>query len=435
MAIKLTPQGGNADLAGRTVTSLDGFRITYDSTGYARQAVSPDGQTKYFDSLGNQISQPADIQAAQASIANATEQPAAPIEETAEVVTQEQADDALSDTDSATNPSGDVEFPNTQAFDDGSTLQTFEDGSTLAVDTDGNETSSGPTELVSLNAEESSTNEQPEENVDNGIDESAEYTTDSLGNTFKNGSLYRAVEVDDTTGESLNNNTDSSGRAVGIAKGAQPAIPPSAQAQWSEAKDLRVKLRVPNEYLTGKAAGPSNILQKNGGILFPYTPQITMENTANYANQNPLHSNYPLYFYKNSSISPINVTAKFTVQTEFEGAVLLGIIHMLRALTKMKFGNDPDAGSPPPVCRFDAYGDYMMFNVPVAIASWRHELPDNVDYISVGRKGSPQTYGHSMVPTMSTISLTLNPMYSRREMLQHNTKDWLSGGLARRGYL
>jgi hypothetical protein len=282
--------------------------------------------------------------------------------------------------------------------------------------------------------EESSTNEQPAENVDNGIDESAEYTTDSLGNTFKNGTLYRAVEVDDTTGQKLNT-FDSSGRLINVSKGAMPAIPPSAQAQWPEAKDLRVKLRVPNEYLTGKASGPSNILQKNGGILFPYTPQITMENSASYANQNPLHSNYPLYFYKNSSISPISVTAKFTVQNEFEGAVLLSIIHMLRALTKMKFGNDPDAGAPPPVCRFDAYGDYMMFNVPVAIASWRHELPDSVDYISVGRRGSPTTYGHSMVPTMSTISLTLNPMYSRREMLEHNTKDWLSGGLARRGYL
>lgn len=221
----------------------------------------------------------------------------------------------------------------------------------------------------------------------------------------------------------------------GLPLGGTPATPPAATAQWSEAKDLRVKLRVPNEYLVGPAAGPANIIQKNGGILFPYTPQISFENSAQYSNQNPLHSNYPLYFYKNSSVGPITVNAKFTVQNEFEGAVLLGVVHLLRALTKMKFGNDPDAGSPPPVCRFDAYGDYMLYNVPVSVASWRHELPDGVDYISVGRPGSPGTYGHSMVPTMSTISLTLNVMYSRREMLQHNVKDWLSGGLRYRGYL
>jgi hypothetical protein len=225
------------------------------------------------------------------------------------------------------------------------------------------------------------------------------------------------------------------GRDPKVPFGATKSAGAGAQAQWSAAKDLRVKLRVPNEYLVGPAAGPTNILQKNGGILFPYTPSITVENQANYANQSPLHSNYTLNFYKNSSVSPITVNAKFTVQNEFEGAVLLGVIHMLRALTKMKFGNDPDAGAPPPVCRFDAYGDYMMYNVPVSVASWRHELPDGVDYIAVGRPGSPTTYGRSMVPTMSTIQLTLNVMYSRREMLAYNVKDWLSGSLARKGYL
>ena len=221
----------------------------------------------------------------------------------------------------------------------------------------------------------------------------------------------------------------------GLPAGGTPASPPAATAQWSAAKDLRVKLRVPNEYLTGPAAGPANIIQKNGGILFPYTPTISLDNQVNYSSQSPLHSMYTQYFYKNSSVGPITVTAKFTVQNEFEGAVLLGVIHLLRSLTKMKWGNDPDAGSPPPVCRFDAYGDYMLYNIPVSIASWRHELPDGVDYIAVGRQGSPTTYGHSMVPSMSTINITMNVMYSRREMLQYNVKDWLSGGLKYRGYL
>ena len=315
--------------------------------------------------------------------------------------------------------------PGTQIFDDGSTLQTFDDGSTLATAPDGTVTSSNSTNNTAATTEEYPVNDY--------VPSDAEAGTDEIDASVRNAADAASDTSASYSGVGLNPN--SRGIGIKIPKGAQPINPPAAQAQWAEAKDLRVKLRVPNEYLTGKAAGPSNILQKNGGILFPYTPQISVENTANYANQNPLHSNYPLYFYKNSSVSPINVTAKFTVQNEFEGAVLLGIIHMLRALTKMKFGNDPDAGAPPPVCRFDAYGDYMMFNVPVAIASWRHELPDSVDYISVGRKGSPTTYGHSMVPVLSTISLTLNPMYSRREMLSHNTKDWLSGGLEHRGYL
>lgn len=254
--------------------------------------------------------------------------------------------------------------------------------------------------------------------------------TDNSG-SIDEGARYQE-EINRTQAETA---TPVNGNRSGVPFGATASQIPGAQAQWSGAKDLRVKLRVPNEYLVGPAAGPTNIIQKNGGILFPYTPQITMDNQAAYNNQNPLHSNYPLYFYKNSSVGPISVTAKFTVQNEFEGAVLLGVIHLLRGLTKMKFGNDPDAGSPPPVCRFDAYGDFMLYNVPVSIASWRHDLPDNVDYISVGRKGSPTTYGHSMVPVISTIQLTLNVMYSRREMLEFNVKDWRSGGLKYRGYL
>ncbi len=229
--------------------------------------------------------------------------------------------------------------------------------------------------------------------------------------------------------------TNSGGNRSGVPNGAQPRNPVSANAKWAGATDLRAKLRVPAEYLVGPAAGPSNVIQKNGGILFPYTPQISMQNQATYAQNTPLHSNYPLYFFKNGTVGPIQITAKFTVQNEFEGAVLLGVIHLLRGLTKMKWGNDPDAGAPPPVCRFDAYGDYMMQNIPVAITGWRHELPDNCDYIAVGRPGSPQTYGHSMVPTMSTITIDLNVMYSRQEMLAYNVKQWQNGDLVGKGYL
>lgn len=218
---------------------------------------------------------------------------------------------------------------------------------------------------------------------------------------------------------------------------ADPRDPPAAMAQWGPAKDLRVKLRVPNEYITpgSPSAGPSDIIYKNGGILFPYTPSVSYDNKAEYADQSPTHSNYKQYFYKNSSVGPITVAGKFTVQNEFEGAVLLGTLHLLRSLTKMRFGDDELAGSPPPVCRFDGYGDYMLYNVPVSLSSWRHEIPEGVDFITVGRPGSSGIYGHSLVPAISTINMELNVMYSRREMLTHNIPSWLSGNLRYKGYL
>lgn len=217
--------------------------------------------------------------------------------------------------------------------------------------------------------------------------------------------------------------------------GGVQANPAPATAQWTGAQDLRAKLRVPTGYIQSgtPAAGPNDIIKNNGGILFPFTPVITMDNKAEYTSQTPLHSNFAQYFYKNSSVGPISIQAKFTVQNETEGAVLLGVIHLLRALTKMRFGDDPQAGSPPPVCRLDAYGDYMLHNVPVAITSWRQELSDGVDYIAVGQ--TIGLYGHSMVPVLSTIQMDLNIMYSRNELLQHNVPSWLTGALAGKGYL
>jgi hypothetical protein len=306
-------------------------------------------------------------------------------------------------------------FPSTQAFDDGSTLQTFDDGSTLATAVDGT-LSSSPAPTVPAAATEPAVNPP----------------TTPTGDT--NSASGGAQETGATNNDSTSDPTPTT--RSGVPPGAEKKSGPGSTAQWAEAKDLRVKLRVPKEYLSGKmTAGPSNTLSKNGGILFPYTPQISISNTANYKNESPLHSNFPLYFYNHSSVGPIKVTAKFTVQNEFEGAVLLSVIHLLRALTKMKWGDDVNAGSPPPVCRFDAYGDSMMFNVPVSVASWSHELPEGVDYIAVGRPGSATTYGHSMVPVVSSISLDLNIMYSRKEMMEHGVDKWLAGSLRGKGYL
>ena len=206
---------------------------------------------------------------------------------------------------------------------------------------------------------------------------------------------------------------------------------PAKSAQWAGAKDLRATLRVPSSYLVGPAAGPASILRELGGILFPYTPEISYDTQAQYGSVNPVHSNYTQYYYKNSSVGPISVSGKFTVQNEKEGMIFLGIQHLLRSLTKMRFGSDKNAGSPPPVCRLDAYGDYMINNVPVVVASFKVEMPNSVDYISV----KTEPYKTSLVPTMATISMTLNPMYSRSEIARFSVDGWLNGNLKNRGYL
>jgi hypothetical protein len=193
-------------------------------------------------------------------------------------------------------------------------------------------------------------------------------------------------------------------------------------------KDLRAILKVPSLYLSGKF---SEVFTRYGGIMFPYTPQITLESKAEYSSTVPLHSNYAINFYKNSSVSDITVTANFTVQNDDDAYYYLGMIRILTALTKMRFGSESLAGSPPPICRLFAYGEYILKNVPVVVTSVRHDLPDDVDFYT----SSVLPEGRVSVPTKATFTINLKPTYSRQEMMGATVTSYLNNSAAGRGYL
>jgi len=201
----------------------------------------------------------------------------------------------------------------------------------------------------------------------------------------------------------------------------------------NEKVDRRVRIKVPSSYLVGQAAGPNNELTINGGIVFPYTPDIKIENSASYSAVNVPHSNYTQYFYKNSSVGEIVITGKFTVQNETEAGIFLATVHLLRALTKMKFSDDQNAGAPPPVCRLFAYGNYVYDNTPVAVKQVSIQLPQDVDYIDAGKVA--KFYGNSMAPTVSTITVALIPIYSRKEMLEASVTGWLTKDQRSKGFI
>ena len=187
--------------------------------------------------------------------------------------------------------------------------------------------------------------------------------------------------------------------------------------------DLRTKILVPGDYLTSLTSGWANALGNIKGVIFPYTPTISTEHKAEYTTQNPLHSNYTINFYKNSAVSDITISGVFTVQNASDAVNYLSTVHLLRALTKGRFGgSDPLRGSPPPVCRLYAYGTFMLQNAPVAISSFKNDLPSDVDYYYL----SDSILGETYVPVKSTIQITCKLMYSRREMLDATVPGWLA---------
>lgn len=217
---------------------------------------------------------------------------------------------------------------------------------------------------------------------------------------------------------------DETGRLNGLPAGAEPEVPSAPEVNFTNAQgeafqeDLRVKIRVPNSYITRLTSGGNNQLSSLQAIIFPYTPTISFESKAEYSEQKPLHNNFTVNFYQRSSVSGISISGKFTVENTIDAETYISTTHLLKALTKMRFGLDSDAGAPPPVCRLDAYGDMFLVNVPVAITSFRIEYTDDVDYFFCKK-------WNTSVPVRSTVQVTLLPMYSRNEMLRFSVNEYL----------
>ena len=67
-------------------------------------------------------------------------------------------------------------------------------------------------------------------------------------------------------------------------------------------------------------------LKKVNGVIFPFVPQIIVNNSANYSAQSPAHTNYPYQVYQNSTIGTINLFGQFSAQTQEEAKKKYGHI-------------------------------------------------------------------------------------------------------------
>jgi len=232
-----------------------------------------------------------------------------------------------------------------------------------------------------------------------------QFTTDSLGNTFKNGDLFRAAEVDDETGLPLNL---SQGGVSSQVRQAQNQETNRSLAQMPVNTDWRVVLRLAPgaTYLyNAPQAGLLQPLKTTNGVVFPYTPSITTAYKANYSEYNLTHSNYRGYFYQNSYTDTLQLNATFTAQSTADAAYVLAVIHFFRSVTKMFYGQDAQRGSPPPLVFLSGLGDYQFNNHPCVVSSFNYVLPADVDYIS---SGSPNNLGLNLQPLQNLYSTTLN---------------------------
>jgi hypothetical protein len=153
------------------------------------------------------------------------------------------------------------------------------------------------------------------------------------------------------------------------------------------ANDWRVRLSLPN-WVSFKSSAVLKPLKEAGGLIFPYTPQISMSTSAKYTAIPTIHSNYTFQAYQNSDPGEIKITGAFNVEDSSQALYWIAVVHYLRSVSKMFSGNDPKAGNPPPIVNLNGYGAYVFKNVPVIIKSMSLDLPQECDYISCDVVGS-----------------------------------------------
>jgi hypothetical protein len=272
-------------------------------------------------------------------------------------------------------------------------------------------------------------------------------------------------------------NLPAAGEAIGDILGAVAEFTDS-----DNANDWRVRLSMA-KWTSFKGSPVLKPLKDAGGLIFPYTPKINIASKASYGSLSPIHSNYMFQNFKNSDPGSISITAPMYVSDADEGLYWIAMVHYLRSLTKMFTGNDPKAGNPPPIIFLNGYGNYVFKNVPVVVTSINVSLENTCDYISVPVVGSAAgeiegladsiggtasalgglfggsvasvagavgsiaggigqvaglagslgfggsvSGGTAHVPTKSTFTVTLQPIYSRNSSRKFSLDRFVSGG-------
>jgi hypothetical protein len=170
------------------------------------------------------------------------------------------------------------------------------------------------------------------------------------------------------------------------------------------------------------------VLESTGGVVWPYTPNITVSTKAEYTSINPLHGNYAFQAYKNSVVDDITISGEFSCETQKDALYWIAATTFFKTATKMFFGTGSLAGNPPIVCNLSGYGSSIFDKVPVVIKSFSVDLKDDVNYVKCTW---PSTASPTWVPAMSTVTVVVAPVYNRRRLRQFSLEDYAKGQAAK----
>ena len=202
----------------------------------------------------------------------------------------------------------------------------------------------------------------------------------------------------------------------------------------SNTYDLRARLRAKSAVLYQGVLG--QVIQDNGGLVWPYTPIITYNQDVTYDSMAPVHSNQEILAYTRTPAAKLTVQGNFTAQTYEEGLYALACIQFLRVVTKMSFGasQTPQPGTPPPVLLFDAHGPGMFQSLPVVVTNFAVSIPNECDYINVAIPNSatssaaPSLTAATRVPSFFDITVSITVQQTPKSLRAWSLDTFRNGG-------
>jgi hypothetical protein len=247
------------------------------------------------------------------------------------------------------------------------------------------------------------------------------------GGNLAGGLLKAAGSISGAAG--MLNNILSLKRGINIPKGAQVFAPQgqAIQLKAGNKDDWRVRITCQWDAFNSPLFA---VLQETGGVVWPYLPSITVSTKAEYNTIPITHANYSQYSYKNSVVDDISISGEFSCETATDGAYWIAATTFFKTATKMFFGQGNLAGNPPIICNLTGYGSHVFDKVPVIIKSFSVDFKDDVNYI----KCDPFKNGkYTWVPALSTITVSVAPVYSRQGLRKFNLQDYAAGKMSGEG--
>lgn len=190
------------------------------------------------------------------------------------------------------------------------------------------------------------------------------------------------------------------------------------------------------------AVAPNNPmipLQQTKGIIFPYTPEISVAQQPNYESLGLTHTNQDWYYYtRTPSLTLTLSNCIFTAQTPSEARYTFAVIHWARSVVKMEFGVQArirgNNGLPPPLMSLSGYGNGMFNKLPVIVKDYSYVLPSDVDFTRIQADNTEQPAWEAWVPLQIVFNFTLivqNPPTKWRD--DFDLEKFKSGELLKNG--